>query len=264
MSGPPPEAVKQADGTYLLCHEDGSTSRYSKRPDGSWRKPERVRAGYVGDLEQEKYVPGEGLKQPTMAKSVARHRPPPNSGPAIHFNDEGVEECRAMIQASLRAVDHKAEYEAAKKDMQEAEAAKIAERAEAARAEASETQWEAVTVTLAARPFGLVPKAEVEGATGYSVLRATEGKPAWAEGVRPGWRLATVGGQDVQGLPLADVQARMKESAVPLELGFERPPAEWHFCVACMQPQPPVAFSRKMLTKPPEKRRCSACLEEAT
>jgi len=31
--------------------------RWTKRPDGSWRKPERTRAGWVGDLERQKYTP---------------------------------------------------------------------------------------------------------------------------------------------------------------------------------------------------------------
>lgn len=258
MSEPPPEAVKQPDGTYVLSHADGSTSRFTKRPDGSWRKPERVRAGYVGDLEQEKYVPGEGIKPSVASKAVVRKRN--QSGPSNFFRDRN-DECQAMVQASLRGVE---QDKAGVKAMQEAEAAKAAERAEAARNEASDTQWETVIVRLGARPFGLVPTPDAAADAGYNVLRATEGKPAWAEGVRPGWRITAVGGEDVRGLPLAEVQARMKDSAVPLELGFACPPAEWQFCVACSRPQPPVAFSRKMLTKPADKRRCSACLQEAS
>jgi len=30
--------------------------RWTRRPDGTWRRPERKRAGWVGDLEQKKYV----------------------------------------------------------------------------------------------------------------------------------------------------------------------------------------------------------------
>lgn len=258
MCEPPPEAVKQSDGSYVLTNEDGTKSRFTKRPDGSWRKPERVRAGWVGDLERKKYVPGEGIDPPNVSTACARNRN--SSGPSDSFRDSN-DQCRVMLQAAQRCLD---QDKNAIKAMQEAEAAKAAERAEAARVEAIDTQWEAVTVMLGARPFGLVPMPESENNTGYTVLRATEGKPAWAEGVRPGWRITTVGGQDVVGLPAAEVQAQMKDSAVPLELGFTRPPAEWQFCVACMRPQPPVAFSRKMLTKPVDKRRCASCLQEAS
>lgn len=38
---PPQEAEAQADGSYLLVLEDGSSLRWTRRPDGSWRKPER-------------------------------------------------------------------------------------------------------------------------------------------------------------------------------------------------------------------------------
>ena len=37
--------------------QDGATIRWTKRPDGSWRRPEHRRAGWVGELEQAKYVP---------------------------------------------------------------------------------------------------------------------------------------------------------------------------------------------------------------
>lgn len=54
---PPPEALPQPDGSFLLQNPDGSSVRWTKRLDGSWRKPQRQRAGWVGDLEREKYSP---------------------------------------------------------------------------------------------------------------------------------------------------------------------------------------------------------------
>ncbi|CAJ1357579.1 unnamed protein product, partial [Effrenium voratum] len=53
---PPADALEQ-DSTFLISLEDGATIRWTKRPDGTWRKPEHRRAGWVGDLEQAKYVP---------------------------------------------------------------------------------------------------------------------------------------------------------------------------------------------------------------
>mmetsp|Transcript_74600 Transcript_74600/g.207347 ORF Transcript_74600/g.207347 Transcript_74600/m.207347 type:complete len:305 (-) Transcript_74600:53-967(-) len=56
MSAPPPEAVKQDDGSWILELDDGSIQRWTRRPDGTWRKPEHRRAGWVGELEQKKYI----------------------------------------------------------------------------------------------------------------------------------------------------------------------------------------------------------------
>jgi len=53
---PPEAAVQQEDGTFLLELDDGSTVRWTKRPNGTWRKPEHKKAGWVGDLERETYV----------------------------------------------------------------------------------------------------------------------------------------------------------------------------------------------------------------
>lgn len=81
---PPPEALPQADGSFVQEHPDGSTSRWTKRPDGTWRKPQRVRAGWVGDLERQKYPPSPkatALGSPTMAaQTAAEGTPPPMAG----------------------------------------------------------------------------------------------------------------------------------------------------------------------------------------
>lgn len=58
---PPPEAELQEDGSHILVLPDGSTCRWTQRQDGSWRKPERKRVGWIGDLEANsaarRYVP---------------------------------------------------------------------------------------------------------------------------------------------------------------------------------------------------------------
>jgi len=54
---PPWDAVRQPDGSLIKNLEDGSTMRWTIRPDGTWRKPEHKRAGWTGSLEQRKYVP---------------------------------------------------------------------------------------------------------------------------------------------------------------------------------------------------------------
>jgi hypothetical protein len=56
IGNPPVEANRQPDGTFLLELEDKSTVRWTQRPNGSWRKPEHKKAGFVGELEQEKYT----------------------------------------------------------------------------------------------------------------------------------------------------------------------------------------------------------------
>lgn len=148
-------------------------------------------------------------------------------------------------------------------DVKADEVAKATERAEAAAVIAGEVTWEPVAVQLASRPFGVTPAgASDEGTVGYRVAKASEGKPARTAGVEPGWVLVSVSGRDVRNMPLKDIQPLVKEAALPAELGFERPPPEWHFCVECCRSQPPQAYSRKMLTKPVDKRRCSQCASQ--
>uniref|UniRef100_A0A7S1A3T4 PDZ domain-containing protein n=1 Tax=Noctiluca scintillans TaxID=2966 RepID=A0A7S1A3T4_NOCSC len=142
----------------------------------------------------------------------------------------------------------------------EAEAAAAAERQAASQAIANESQWEVVPISLVARPFGMTAAGASDSA-GYRVARATAGKPAAEAGVVAGWRLVSIGGVDVRELPLKDAQLVLKDTPLPAELCFERPPSDWHFCVGCSLPCPPEAFSRKMLTKPADKRRCSACVQ---
>lgn len=78
---PPADAVQQPDGSYILNCEDGTTLRWTQRPDGSWRRPERKRAGWVGDLEQLKYAPPplrdgqEDQAPPTMMAAAAGELP---------------------------------------------------------------------------------------------------------------------------------------------------------------------------------------------
>jgi len=45
----PKEAVEQLDGSFAVHLQDGSSWRWSLRPDGSWRKPERHRKGWSSD-----------------------------------------------------------------------------------------------------------------------------------------------------------------------------------------------------------------------
>merc|ERR1712146_566946 len=71
LGHPPEESEQQADGSFLLTMEDLSTLRWTRRPDGSWRKPEHKKAGWVGELEQEKYQPPQvrsGLSSGTLVE----------------------------------------------------------------------------------------------------------------------------------------------------------------------------------------------------
>jgi len=79
---PPREAAKQADGSYVHTLEDGSTMRYTRRPNGIWRKPEHKRAGWVGELEQKAYVSkGAQVEQIQQAAMCAQLGRIPGSSP---------------------------------------------------------------------------------------------------------------------------------------------------------------------------------------
>lgn len=120
---------------------------------------------------------------------------------------------------------------------------------------------ERVTVLLADRPFGMTPS-KAEG-VGYLVAKVSEGKPAARAGIRPGWRVAEVLGTSCNGLDLEAVQALLKLAELPVAIVFEAVPSNGDFCTACQRVLVWAQFSRKMRTKPPDKRRCIACVEAA-
>eukprot|EP00435_Cladocopium_sp_Y103_P066475 s239_g28.t1 len=120
---------------------------------------------------------------------------------------------------------------------------------------------EQVEVTLSSRPFGLTPSSK---GPGYVVLKASEGKPAAKAGVRPGWRLVAIDREVCGGEGGSQVewQSRLKAAELPVKMTFETLGSR-DFCTSCQEILPGSNFSRKMRTKAPEKRRCSACVEDA-
>lgn len=187
--------------------------------------------------------------------------------PATEFSEAQLDKCAA--QEVQNSAEHtirllQATCKACSAQARDAEMEKAAERVAEASTVAAESTWESVTAVLAARPFGLTPLNSTEAATvGYRVAKASEGKPAWAEGIRPGWVLVGIGERDVRDMPLNEIQVILKEAPLPAQTTFEQPPPDWLFCVGCCRSQPPQAYSRKMLTKPVDKRRCSACVQNS-
>merc|ERR1712039_2568 len=120
---------------------------------------------------------------------------------------------------------------------------------------------ELATVTLSSRPFGMTPS-KTEG-EGYLVVRVSDGKPAAAAGIRPGWRLASVSGVACTSRELEQLQGLLKEAQLPVTLEFEKLPNNGDLCTACQRVLVATLFSRKMRTKPADKRRCSACVDAA-
>lgn len=118
---------------------------------------------------------------------------------------------------------------------------------------------ERVHVSLGDRPFGMTPS-KAEGA-GYLVTKVSEGKPAARAGVKPGWRLTEVAGTSCEGLDLEAAQSLLKTAELPVPVVFEAVPSGGEFCTVCHQILVWAQFSRKMRTKPPDKRRCVACVE---
>merc|ERR1712129_194258 len=118
---------------------------------------------------------------------------------------------------------------------------------------------EKVAVSFAERPFGMTPS-KAEG-VGYLVVKTSEGKPAMKAGVKPGWRLVEVANAPCRDLDLEGAQAVLKNAELPVALVFEAIPGGADFCTACQRVLAMSSFSRKMRTKPAEKRRCSVCVE---
>lgn len=147
---------------------------------------------------------------------------------------------------------------------EEQERVEASSRREERQQNAADTELEPperVTVSLAERPFGMTPS-KAEG-VGYLVAKASEGKPAARAGVRPGWKVAGVAGTPCDTLGLEAAQALLKGAELPVAVVFEAVPGNASFCTACQQVLVAASFSRKMLTKPAEKRRCSSCVEAA-
>merc|ERR1712232_800111 len=139
--------------------------------------------------------------------------------------------------------------------------------AEAKRAEREKAAGEALelptrtVVSLTERPFGITPS-KADG-VGYLVAKVSEGKPASKAGVRLGWRLVAVNGEPCKTDDLEQAQQLLKGAELPVQATFDELPANGDFCTACQLVLSSALFSRKMRTKPPEKRRCSACVEAA-
>eukprot|EP00928_Gymnodinium_smaydae_P081679 TRINITY_DN65154_c0_g1_i1.p1 TRINITY_DN65154_c0_g1~~TRINITY_DN65154_c0_g1_i1.p1 ORF type:complete len:322 (-),score=60.81 TRINITY_DN65154_c0_g1_i1:149-1114(-) len=120
---------------------------------------------------------------------------------------------------------------------------------------------ERIEVTLGERPFGMTPSKADN--VGYLIAKASDGKPAAKSGVRPGWRVAEVAGQSCQGMGMEEVQALLKAAELPVRVGFDAMPSNGDFCTCCQKVLVWAEFSRKMRTKPADKRRCIACVEAA-
>ncbi|CAE8589775.1 unnamed protein product, partial [Polarella glacialis] len=86
-----------------------------------------------------------------------------------------------------------------------------------------------VSVTFESRPFGMTPGKNEGGTTeGYLVEKVNHNdpsKPAGRLGVKPGWIVVAVNGEDVVGQSLDQVQQLSKEASLPVTLEFEVPPA---------------------------------------
>lgn len=120
---------------------------------------------------------------------------------------------------------------------------------------------ERVSVSLAARPFGMTPS-KVDG-VGYLVAKVSEGKPAAKVGIRPGWRAVEIAGSSCESLDLEGIQTQLKAAELPVAVTFESVPNGGDFCTSCQRILVWALFSRKMRTKPPDKRRCIACVDAA-
>jgi len=119
---------------------------------------------------------------------------------------------------------------------------------------------ERIATSLPERPLGMTPS-KADESLGYVVAKVSDGKPAFKAGIRPGWRVATVAGKTCEGLNLEAVQALLKAAELPVAVEFDSLPSGADWCTSCLRVLVIPLFSRKMRTKPPDKRRCTSCVE---
>lgn len=166
---------------------------------------------------------------------------------------QDTEQCLYISAVCKECMDAKEERERAEAQARRDEQGKKAEET------VLETP-EHIMTSLAARPFGMTPS-KADESLGYVVAKVSEGKPAAKAGVGFGWRVFAVASTACEGLNLEAVQALLKAAELPVSVEFEALPGGADFCTACQRVLPAPLFSRKMRTKPVEKRRCSACVE---
>mmetsp|Transcript_33065 Transcript_33065/g.61663 ORF Transcript_33065/g.61663 Transcript_33065/m.61663 type:complete len:328 (+) Transcript_33065:46-1029(+) len=148
-NAPPVEAVRQDDGSYMLTNEDGSVSRWTRRPDGTWRKPERRKAGFVGELEQKKYVSPGVQTERTMQEATAKVRGQiPGLPPGAGYPDDAAE--KAKVNKRNERKKEQRREKAEEKDKQRvaelsgaaADEGVVEDAAPAKPAEEAPTSWE--------------------------------------------------------------------------------------------------------------------------
>eukprot|EP00441_Pelagodinium_beii_P017735 CAMPEP_0197672684 /NCGR_PEP_ID=MMETSP1338-20131121/79463_1 /TAXON_ID=43686 ORGANISM="Pelagodinium beii, Strain RCC1491" /NCGR_SAMPLE_ID=MMETSP1338 /ASSEMBLY_ACC=CAM_ASM_000754 /LENGTH=256 /DNA_ID=CAMNT_0043252819 /DNA_START=24 /DNA_END=791 /DNA_ORIENTATION=+ len=197
---------------------------------------------------QRKRLPASEFSKKQVAKALESLRSIPDkdvrTGPDIH------------TVTYLSGVCKKCAEEKEQTEKAAAEAKR--EEREKAAGEAVIEAPERVEVSFDARPFGMTPATK---GNGYVVLKASDGKPAAKAGVRPGWRLVAISGESCESLDMNGAQAKLKAADLPVTVLFEAVPGGADFCVSCQEVLAMPLFSRKMRTKPPEKRRCSSCVE---
>lgn len=118
---------------------------------------------------------------------------------------------------------------------------------------------EHVVASFLERPFGMTPVKIHDSA--YIVLKVSEGKTAAITGIRPGWRIVAVSEKPCDGLDLEGVQSLLKSADLPVLVEFAPVPISKDFCTSCQKLLAVDAFSRKMRTKTPDKRRCTSCTD---
>mmetsp|Transcript_14232 Transcript_14232/g.32306 ORF Transcript_14232/g.32306 Transcript_14232/m.32306 type:complete len:812 (+) Transcript_14232:139-2574(+) len=81
-----------------------------------------------------------------------------------------------------------------------------------------------VKISLQERPFGMAPTKD--GASGYTISKVADDKPAGRAGVQAGWRLVAVGGKACKDADMEAIQGFLKSASLPVALEFEKPAAE--------------------------------------
>mmetsp|Transcript_59429 Transcript_59429/g.192146 ORF Transcript_59429/g.192146 Transcript_59429/m.192146 type:complete len:952 (-) Transcript_59429:40-2895(-) len=256
------EEEEEEDATSTACASDllsdagsGFWAQWALLPAELRDVADEDRATVDGDVEGG-HVGGDSVRGESMANGRGGHAGK-GRGKGQGHDEEVVAQSGTSGSGKMARERERLAQEAERAQEEQQVVSQRKERESAAKEMTLEVP-ERIAVSLGERPFGMTPSSAA--GEGYLVAKLSEGKPAAKAGVRLGWCLAAVAGKSCTELDLEATKDLLKNAGLPVDVEFEALPSNGEFCTACQRVLLAAVFSRKMRTKPPDKRRCDACV----